>query len=129
MALTSDDAFDLSESIRGIAVALGDYRFKTWDSLSPKDRQALEDAEWSLLDASSNIRTQAVGLVLDETQTSVAKLKATTAKARKAIKTINDVKKGIAIAAATIALAGAIASKDPGAIAKAAKGLYDAATA
>jgi len=45
------------------------------------------------------------------------------------VKTLNDVRKVITVATASVGLAAAIVSKDPGAIAKNAKAVFDAATA
>ena len=127
--LTSDDAFALSKSFQDLSVALGDFRFAHWNTLSESDRTTLEDEEWSLLNSASDMITKAVGLTLDESQAGVARLKSTTASAQKAVKTLNDVRKVITVATASVGLAAAIVSKDPGAIAKNAKAVFDAATA
>jgi len=127
--LTSDDAFALSKSFRDLSVALGDFRFAHWNTLSESDRTTLEDEEWSLLNSASDMITKAVGLTLDESQAGVARLKSATASAQKAVKTLNDVRKIITVATASVGLAAAIVSKDPGAIAKNAKAVVDAATA
>src|SRR5215472_1161517 len=119
--LTSDDAFALSKSFRDLSVALGDFRFAHWNTL--------EDEEWSLLNSASDMITKAVGLTLDESQAGAARLKSATASAQKAVKTLNDVRKIITVATASVGLAAAIVSKDPGAIAKNAKAVVDAATA
>jgi len=127
--LTSDDAFALSNSFRDLSVALGDFRFAHWNTLSESDRTTLEDEEWSLLNSASDMITKAVGLTLDESQAGAARLKSATASAQKAVKTLNDVRKIITVATASVGLAAAIVSKDPGAIAKNAKAVVDAATA
>jgi len=127
--LTSDDAFALSKSFRDLSVALGDFRFAHWNTLSESDRTTLEDEEWSLLNSASDMITKSVGLTLDESQAGVARLKSATASAQKAVKTLNDVRKVITVATASVGLAAAIVSKDPGAIAKNAKAVFDAATA
>ena len=127
--LTSDDAFALSKSFRDLSVAIGDYRFSHWNTLSAADRTTLENEEWSLLNAASDMITKAVGLTLDESQAGVARLNGAAATAQKAVKTLNDVRKVITVATASVGLAAAIMSKDPGAIAKNAKAVFDAATA
>jgi hypothetical protein len=123
--LTSQEAFELSKCLRDLSVSLGDYRIANWDHLSEKQRRSLEDAEWSLLNASSDARTVAVGLVLDETQLSYAQLLESTSGAKDTLKHLADVGKALNIATAAVLLAGAIVSRDPGAILKTAKGLYD----
>lgn len=124
--LTSQEAFLLAKSFRDLSVSLGDYRFANWDQLTDKQRKTIEDAEWSLLNASADIRTVAVGLVLDETQLSYEKLQQTTSDAKKAVEQLADIRKAIAIAAAAVSLAGAIISRDFGAIVNTVKGLSDA---
>jgi len=128
MKLTSEEAFELSRRFRELSVALGNVRFSRWKELSPAQRRTIEDAEWSLLNASSDMITSAVGIVLDETETSLQTLQDSTNKARRAIRTLKTVRKVIKVATAAVGLAAAIISRDPGAIAKNAKGLFDAAT-
>jgi hypothetical protein len=126
--LTSDDALALSKSYRDLSVAIGDFRFKNWNTLSEGDRKALEEKEWALLNASSDMVTKAVGLTLDESEAAAKKVQGAAATAEKAVKTLKEVRKVITIAAAAVGLAGAIAAKDPGAIAKNSKAVLDAAT-
>jgi hypothetical protein len=127
--LTSDDALALSKSFRDLSAAITDYRLTNSSTLSEADRKALEEKEWNLLNASSDMVTKVVGLVLDESEASAKKVQAATATAEKAVKTLKEVRKVITIATAAVGLAAAIASKDPGAIAKNAKAVLDAATA
>ncbi len=129
MPLTSDDAFKLSKAFHDLSVAIGEYRFKNWATLTDDTRKTLENEEWSLLNASSDMVTKAVGLALDESDPGAQKVQASTAAAQKAVKTVKEVGKVISIATAAVGLAAAIISKDPGAIAKNAKSVFDAATA
>ena len=73
--------------------------------------------------------TKAVGLVLAESAASAKKIQAATGEARAAVKRLHDVAKVIDVATAAVGLAAAIVSKDPGAIAKNVKNVFDAATA
>jgi hypothetical protein len=129
MPLTSADALSLSKSFRDLSVAIGDYRFANWDALGEANRKMLEDEEWSILNASSDMVTKAVGLALDESDPAAKKVQGATASALKAVKTLKDISKVIGVATATVGLAAAVISKDPGAIAKNAKAVFDAATA
>jgi hypothetical protein len=70
-----------------------------------------------------SMRTKAVGIVLEEAKTSLAKIVRVTDHARKAIKTLENVRAAIGIASAVVTLAAAILSKDPQAIAKASQTL------
>ena len=129
MPLTSADALSLSKSFRDLSVAIGDFRFANWDALGDANRKLLENEEWSILNASSDMVTKAVGLALDESDPAAKKVQGATASALKAVKTLKDISKVIGIATATVGLAAAVISKDPGAIAKNAKAVFDAATA
>jgi hypothetical protein len=129
MPLTSADALSLSKSFRDLSVAIGDFRFANWDALGEANRKLLENEEWSILNASSDMVTKAVGLALDESDPAAKKVQGATASALKAVKTLKDISKVIGVATATVGLAAAVISKDPGAIAKNAKAVFDAATA
>ena len=129
MPLTSADALALSKSFRDLSVAIGDFRFANWDALGDANRKLLENEEWSILNASSDMVTKAVGLALDESDPAAKQVQGATASALKAVKTLKDISKVIGVAAATVGLAAAVISKDPGAIAKNAKAVFDAATA
>ena len=128
MALTSAEAFTLSQWFRDLSNELARYRTREWNTLSNDQRQKLEEAEWGLLNAANEFTTAAVGLTLDESEASIEKLKDSTERAKGAIKTLQTVGKVITVATSAVGLAAAILSKDPGAIGKNAKVLYDAAT-
>jgi hypothetical protein len=123
MPLTADDAFQLARNFREVAKQIGDTRTGKWDALTPDQRQTLENEEWDLLSSSMSMRTKAVGIVLEEAKTSLAKIVRVTDHARKAIKTLENVRAAIGIASAVVTLAAAILSKDPQAIAKASQTL------
>jgi hypothetical protein len=123
MPLTANDAFELARNFREVAKQVGDTRTGKWDTLTPDQRQTLENEEWDLLSSSMSMRTKAVGIVLEEAKTSLAKIVRVTDHARKAIKTLENVREAIGIAAAVVTLAAAILSKDPQAIAKASQTL------
>jgi ribosome maturation protein Sdo1 len=89
-------------------------------------RREIEDEEWSLINSSSDMITKAVGLALDESETSVDSIKKSIKKAKSAIKKLEKVSHIITVAAAAVGLGAAILSKDPGAIAKNAKLVVDA---
>jgi hypothetical protein len=129
MALTSAEAFALSQQFNDLLEELGKFRENQWKHLTDDQRQDLEKAEGDLLKAANELNTTAVGLVLDETEVNVDALNESTERAKGAIKTLKTVGKVITVATAAVGLAAAIASKDVGAIGKNAKSLYDAASA
>ena len=127
MALSAQEAFDLSKQFRDFAIALGNYRFTNWQSLTSTQRRDIEDEEWSLINASSDMITKAVGLALDESKSSIKLINKSVRKAKRSIKKLKKVSQIITIAAATVGLGAAIVSKDPGSIAKNAKLVLKAA--
>lgn len=129
MPLNAKDAFELSKQFRDLAINLGNYRFANWNILTPTQRHDLEDEEWSLLNSSSDMTTKAVGLALEESESTVQSITSSVGKAKRAIKKLEKVGEVIKVATAAVGLAAAIVAKDPGAIAKNAKLVIDAANA
>jgi hypothetical protein len=129
MPLNAKDAFELSKQFRDLAINLGNYRFANWNILTPTQRHDLEDEEWSLLNSSSDMTTKAVGLALEESESTVQSITSSVGKAKRAIKKLEKVTQVIKVATAAVGLAAAIVAKDPGAIAKNAKLVIDAANA
>lgn len=127
MPLTAQEAFELSKHFREVANTLADHRFANWEILTATQRRDIEDEEWSLINSSSNMTTKAIGLALEESDTSFNAVKKSISKARKTIKKLKNVKSIIEVAAAAVGLGAAIVSKDPGSIAKNAKLVLDAA--
>lgn len=129
MKLTAKQARDLAQSFRSVSVSLGEYRFANWDSLTKAQRDTIEDAEWTLLNYSSDFVTQAVGLTLDDAKGSLKNIQDATAKAQKAVETIKTIKKVVVIVGAVIKLGAAIVSENPSLIASATGDLFNAVTA
>ena len=119
MTLTSEQALDIARQFHDLSTAVGDYRFGHWDELTKEQRDKLKDAQIMLLNHSSHMVTEAVGLVLDDAQGGLDALTKTTAKAQKVLATIADIKQGIEIVASLVKLSAAIASENPAAIASA----------
>ena len=125
MGLSSEEAFELSKLLRNLSVSIGDYRFEKYKTLSEEKRKTLEDAEYTLINLSSEMITTAVGLVLEETQWSFERLKKLTESANETLKKMAAVRTAIEVAAAAVSLATAIQTKDVNAIGKNAKALYE----
>jgi hypothetical protein len=128
MKLTANQARDLAQSFRNVSVSLGEYRFANWDLLTKTQRDTIEDAEWTLLNYSSDFVTQAVGLTLDDAKASLKNIQDATAKAKQAVETIKTIKKVVVIAGAVIKLGAAIVCENPGLIASATGDLFNAVT-
>ena len=126
---TVEEARELAELFRDLSVQLGDYRFSNWATLPSGERKNIEDAEWSLLNASSDFTTIAVGIELENLESDLKKIERATNKARRAIKIATTVKNVLKVATAAISLAGAIMSKNPESILTAAKDLFETSKA
>ena len=100
MDMTADDALSLARKFREAALAAGNFLYDNWAELDPRDRDTLRSLDITLQNVATDLVTQAVGITLDEAQTSIAKLAATTDKAKTALKKINDVKAAIGIVTA-----------------------------
>jgi len=128
MKLTKDDALELASCFREVAIQLGNYLEDNWSNLGPSQRQELQNEEFTLLNASSQMRTKAVGILLDEEEVSFAKLQGAARKAKTAMKKIKKVAQVLELAGGVVGLAAAILSRDLGAIVTNAKAVYDAAS-
>ncbi len=129
MPITKDQARDLGRAFLDLSHALGNYRFDHWGDLTPSQRTQIESSEWSLLNASSDLTTTAVGIELDDMEQDLDALKKATDRALAVVDDLERVKDILSLAAAAVTLGGAIVSQQPAAIATAAKGLLEAAKA
>lgn len=127
--LTPDDAFELGNLFRDAAIALGDWRIKNRASLSQSQWTELDDREITLLNAASGIYTNAIGLVLTESQTSLARLQSSVKNAKSAVRRIAIFKQVLDLASALILFAGAVTSGNVAGIPAAVVALEDAAAA
>lgn len=127
--VTPSQARDLARKFLELSHTLGQYRFAHWDDLEPGQRKEIEDLEWSLQNMSSDMTTMAVGIVLDDIGGDLKALQDASEKARTALADLHAVANLLTIAAKTVALGGAIVSRNPSAIASAAGGLVEAVKA
>jgi alkylhydroperoxidase/carboxymuconolactone decarboxylase family protein YurZ len=98
------DGFELARSFDAAAVAVKDRLFADWDRLTPKQRQELDDAFWDMTTVAMTLRTKAVGGLLARASLSVAALSAQTERAKKALATLEDIRKAIKVATAALGL-------------------------
>lgn len=127
--LTSDDAFELGNRFRDAAAALGDWRIKNRASLSRSQWDELDDREITLLNTASSLYTNAIGLVLVDSQAALAHLQSSLESAKSAVKHIARFKQALDLASALILFAGAVTSGNAAGIPAAIVALEDAAEA
>src|ERR1051326_4621954 len=126
--ISADDALVLAKSFKQAATTLGQFQLDNWDSLTADQRRSLTDEEYTLLDYSQNLVTYAVGVVLDDAQVSLAKIKEATAEANQAIQRAEDLKRALDIASVLVTLGAAITAGNPAGIATAVKQVVDTIT-
>ncbi len=108
--LTTDDTFELGNQFRDAATALRDWRMKNRAALNRAQWDELDDREIILLNTASSIYTDAVGLVLNDSQTALARLRSSVQSAKSAVQRIAIFKQALDLASALILLAGAVYS-------------------
>lgn len=127
--LTPDDAFELGNLFRDAAIELGNWRIKNRASLSQSQWVELDEREIRLLNDASGIYTNAIGLVLAESQAPLARLQSSVKNAKSAMRRIVIFKQALDLASALILFAGAVISGNVAGIPAAVVALEDAAAA
>ena len=125
--ITGDDAFELGNRFRDVAIALGDWRIKNRASLSKREWDELDNREITLLNTASRIYTSAIGLVLADSDLALERLQLSVERAKSAVKRIATLKQALDMASALVLLAGAVYSGNAAAIPGAIVALDDAA--
>jgi len=124
--LTSDQAFALAQQFHDLAVAIGNFRFANFDDLSSAQRKRLEDLQFDVLNDSTKFNAISIDLSLNELQSTLADINASTDRMKDAITNLKNIGKVINIATAAVTLGAAIVSMNPGAIASAVSGTVKA---
>lgn len=115
--LTSQQANDLAGNFLGLAQAIGDFRYTNWSALSKAENQRLGNLQWSILNYGEDILAFSTTLVMDEVQASLAQITTITSQIKGTIHTLQNIQKGISVAAAIVTLGAAIISRNPQSIA------------
>jgi hypothetical protein len=124
MPISQQQARDLARLFLDLSNSLTKYRLDRWAQLSKAQHRDVADVAYTLHNYSDDFVTTAVGIALQNIQNDLQAIKQATAKALKVVKTVNTVKSVLAVAAAVVSLGGAIASKNPAAIASSAADLF-----
>lgn len=127
--LTADDVSELGNLFRDAAIALGDWRIKNRGGLSRTQWDELDEREITLLNTASSICTSAVGLILEDSQATRARLESSVKSAKSAMHRIAIFKQALDLASALVLLAGAVTSGNVAVIPAAIVALEDAAAA
>ena len=124
--LSAEEARSLARAFHDAGASLSTYRFDNWNRLTPSTRQRLEDAEWSLLSASSDMVTMSISLTLEDVADPIARVKKTVEKAKKAVENLKDIKQALAVVSALVQLSAALITGNAAAVMGAMGGLVDA---
>jgi len=120
MPISADQAREIAREFLEMSHDLNSYRFANWKRLTKPQRQDLENAAWDLLNYSSSFVTASVGITLADMEGDLRAIASATAEAKSAVATIGEAKDIIKVAAALVQLGGALASRQPAAITRAA---------
>lgn len=123
--LTSLQANELANNFLDLAQAIGDFRYNNWDNLSVFDNQRLGNFQWALLNYGEDMLALSTTLVMDDVQGSLSEISQITSEIKTSVKNLQNIQKGIDVAAATVTLAAAIISKKPQAILESVVGIKE----
>lgn len=123
--LTSQQANDLANNFLGLAQAIGDFRYENWNVLSKAENQRLGNSQWSILNYGEDILALSTILVMDDAQTSLTQINDVTTQIKGTIKNLQNIQKGINVAASIVTLGAAIISKNPQAIVDSISGVVE----
>ncbi len=127
MPMSADQALEIAREFLEMSHDLNSYRFANWKRLTKSQRQNMENVAWDLLNYSSSFVTDAVGITLADMEGDLKTIAGAMAEAKKAVATIEEAKDVIKVATALVQLGGALASRQPSAIIRAAAEAYKAA--
>ncbi len=129
MPISADQAREIARGFLEMSHDLGSYRFDNWGRLTKSQRQDMENAAWDLLNYSSSLVTDTVGITLADMEGDLRAIASATSEAKSVVATIEEVKDVIKVAGTFVQLGGAIASRQPSAIARAAIDAFKVAKA
>lgn len=124
--LTADQANELAHNFLKLAQGIGDFRIANRHRLSPGDNQSLANWQWSIMNYGEDILAFSTTLVMNDVQSSLKIINDTTVQIKETIQHLENIQKGINVAAAVVTLGASIISKNPKAIADAIGGIVDA---
>jgi hypothetical protein len=119
MVVPADEVFAMAERFLEASIALKRFRLERWKRLSPKQRSVLRDQAQTLSTLSDQLLNKAIRLVLDDLKESLEAVKGATERATEAVRELKNVADVLAVATGLVALAGAITTENPAAVAAA----------
>jgi hypothetical protein len=123
--LNSDQSKQLSDNFYFLGRAIGDFRYHNWSRLTLDENKELSDLQNSILRLGEDILAFATTLVMDEVVDSLEKINTITTEINGTIRTLNNIQKGLNVAAAVLVLGVAIINRDTKGIGNSIKGIYE----
>ena len=111
--LTSQQVNDLANNFLGLAQAIGDFRYEKWNTLSKSENQKLGNFQWSILNYGEDVLALSTSLVMDDVEASLQEINNVTTEIKGTIKDLQNIQKGINVAASIVTLGAAIIGKNP----------------
>lgn len=116
MPLTADDARAIAEAFQSAYEAIDRYLDDNWQTISRSDYDTLNEAGKTLLRSSASMRTEAVGLSIDQMADASAELQQVVGDARESLARLEMIGTVIRLAAGLVDLAKGILERNPGRI-------------
>ena len=131
-AISNDQLEAIAQALNDIGAEASHLRLQAIHAGTPAsdaDMRQLLGLSLQLTELASTFALRAAEVTLADAGGAAAQVKAATDQANRALDHLRQVDKAISIASAVVVLATAVFSADPGQIASAAKGVFDAAGA
>ncbi|MFT4856537.1 MAG: hypothetical protein ACI9UV_001121 [Algoriphagus sp.] len=123
--LNLGQAKQLSENFHFLGRAIGDFRYYNWDRLTLDENKELSDTQNSVLRFGEDLLAYSTTLVMEEVVDSLEKINTITTEIKDTIKTLDNIQKGLNIAAAVLILGVAIINRDTKVIGNSIKDVYE----
>jgi hypothetical protein len=114
--LTVELADELADQALGLKRAVGNFRVRFFDTLTPEQRDGLRTLTMELGDEVDHLTAVAIKLSLADLHGALAHLRDVTSGVNNAVAHLNEVRRIITVATALVDLGAAIASASPGGV-------------
>lgn len=113
-ALTAEQADELADLALELKQAVGDFRNRFFDTLTPGQREGLQTLRVQLGDEVDHLTAVAIQLSLVDLQKTLGHLRDVTSGLNDAVAHLNEIRKVITVATALVELGTSIAAGNPG---------------
>ena len=111
--LSSTQASALAQIFLDVGKSVGDFLFQNWNEMTDEEREYVSSRQWEILKQGEDILAFSTVLVMDEVDHALSEIDNITADINSSIAHLQNIHKGINVAAAVVALGSAILSRSP----------------